>query len=261
MPYLSQALQSNPNSTPHNILWDGLIFFKGRLMLPNSSVLIPSLLAEYHDTITGIIWDDISLDFITELPCSQGYEVILVVVDRLSKYAHFIALKHLYTARMVAEAFIKNVTKLHRFLKSIISDKDTFFSVIIVATMLMDRDEALRQLKFHLHRALQTMKKYVDAHRRIIPKLSPRYYGPFQVLSRVEEVTYKLQFSDSARIHPVFHVSQLKRSVKSGSTTTTLPRRLAVAEYKPPSLEASLATQVNKHQGNLVEEWLILWKS
>lgn len=38
--------------------------------------------------------------------------------------------------------------------------------VIIVATMLMDRDEALRQLKFHLHRALQTMKKYVDAHRR-----------------------------------------------------------------------------------------------
>lgn len=129
MPYLSQALQSNPNSTPHNILWDGLIFFKGRLMLPNSSVLIPSLLAEYHDTITGIIWDDISLDFITELPCSQGYEVILVVVDRLSKYAHFIALKHLYTARMVAEAFIKNVTKLHRFLKSIISDKDTFFSV------------------------------------------------------------------------------------------------------------------------------------
>lgn len=79
--------------------------------------------------IPKIIWDDISLDFITELPCSQGYEVILVVVDRLSKYAHFIALKHLYTARMVAEAFIKNVTKLHRFLKSIISDKDTFFSV------------------------------------------------------------------------------------------------------------------------------------
>ena len=81
------------------------------------------------------------------------------------------------------------------------------------------------------------------------------------MLSRVGEVTYKLQLSDSVRIHLVFHVSQLKRSVKSGSTTTTLPRRLAVAEYKPPSLEASLATQVNKHQGNLVEEWLILWKS
>ena len=38
--------------------------------------------------------------------------------------------------------------------------------VVIVATMLMDRDEALRQPKFHLHRAQQTVKKYVDAHRR-----------------------------------------------------------------------------------------------
>jgi len=45
------------------------------------------------------IWDDISVDFITSLPKSKGYDAIFVVVDRLSKYGHFILLKHPYTYR------------------------------------------------------------------------------------------------------------------------------------------------------------------
>lgn len=59
------------------------------------------------------VWQDLSMDFIEALPKSQGHTVILVVVDRLSKYAHFIPVKHPYTAMSIAQIFLDNIVKLH----------------------------------------------------------------------------------------------------------------------------------------------------
>jgi hypothetical protein len=67
---------------------------------------------------------DISMDFIEGLPKVNGKSVILTVVDRFSKYTHFIALSHPYTAASVARAFFDGVVRLHGFLSSIISDRD-----------------------------------------------------------------------------------------------------------------------------------------
>ena len=77
--------------------------------------------------IPTTIWTDISMDFIEGLPPSNGYTVIMVVVDRLTKYAHFAALKHPFTAATVAKVFIAKVVRLHGIPASIVTDRDRVF--------------------------------------------------------------------------------------------------------------------------------------
>jgi hypothetical protein len=68
------------------------------------------------------------MDFITGLPNSCGFSVIIVVIDRLTKYSHFVAQKTDYTSRSVAEAFMSQIVKLHGVPKSIVSDRDKVFT-------------------------------------------------------------------------------------------------------------------------------------
>lgn len=72
-------------------------------------------------------WQSISMDFIEGLPKSNSYEVLLVVIDRFRKYAHFIPMSHPYSALQVAQVYLNNVYKLHGLPQSIISDRDRVF--------------------------------------------------------------------------------------------------------------------------------------
>jgi len=73
-------------------------------------------------------WKSISMDFITDLPKSEGYDAILVVIDRMTKMSHFIPCHKDMNARQFAKSFIKEIFRLHGLPKDIITDRGTIFT-------------------------------------------------------------------------------------------------------------------------------------
>ena len=331
--------------------------------------------------IPNAIWEDLSIDFITGLPKSRGFEAVLVVVDRLSKYSHFLLLKHPYTAKSVAELFVREVVRLHGIPMSIISDRDPIFvshfwselfklqgtqlnmssayhpetdgqtevtnrclesylrcfaseqpktwsywipwaefwynttfhvsigrtpfevvygrqppsiirflsnetKVAAVALELSERDEALNQLKAHLLRAQQQMKTYSDKKRRevkfkvgewvflklrphrqqsvvkrINAKLVARFYGPSKIITQVGEVAYKLQLPKRSKIHPVFHVSLLKKAIGNYSVLGELPKELEVGPVDDIYPEKVIGSRLITQGGVSIPRSLIQWKN
>lgn len=90
------------------------------------NVHIPGLLEPLE--IPDMAWSHITMDFIEGLPMSRGKDVIFVVVDRLTKYAHFLALSHPYVVEQVVEDFLDNIHKLHGMPNAIITDRDRIFT-------------------------------------------------------------------------------------------------------------------------------------
>jgi hypothetical protein len=67
-------------------------------------------------------WQTVSLDFIEGLPKFRNSDCILVVVDKFTRYGHFIPISHPYTASSVAMVFMNEIYRLHGLPASIISD-------------------------------------------------------------------------------------------------------------------------------------------
>ena len=73
-------------------------------------------------------WEDISMDFVVGLPCtSKGYDSIWVIVDRLTKLAHFIPVDTKYIAKKYAEIYFDRIVTLHGVPLTIISDRGSVF--------------------------------------------------------------------------------------------------------------------------------------
>jgi hypothetical protein len=103
-------------------------FSKSEVYQHNKGESVKSLGTLQPLMIPLAIWRDISMDFIIGLSKSGNKSVIMVVIDHLSKYAHFFILQHPFTASRITQIFMDNIFKLHGMPNSIIFDRDPTFT-------------------------------------------------------------------------------------------------------------------------------------
>ncbi|KAJ0430223.1 putative nucleotidyltransferase, Ribonuclease H [Helianthus annuus] len=330
--------------------------------------------------IPELVFESIALDFITCLPPSHGKTVIMVVVDRLSKYGHFIALPSSFSSSTVAEAFVNEIVRLHGIPTDIVTDRDprfmtdfwndlhrlqgthlsfssayhpqsdgqtevlnktlemylrcyvldhpkdwfrflpwaefwyntsfqtsakmSPFEVLygrkpptvarylkdstghpLLEAQLLERDAVLTTLKINLSKAQSKMKLAADSHRRDVQfqvndwvyiklqpyrqgsvrlqrhhKLGRRFFGPYQVLARIGKVAYKLALPEAAKIHPVFHVSLLRKCVGTPDHQVTPLHLVDSTSTMILQPMAVLAHRTIQRSGQPIPQCLIQWE-
>ncbi|KAI2645523.1 Transposon Tf2-8 polyprotein [Labeo rohita] len=296
-------------------------------------------------------WSHLGVDFVTDLPNSEGNTCVLVIADRFSKACKFIPLPGLPTAMDTAELLFQHVFRhfslpeeivsdrgyhpqtngqterkiqeLGRYLRSYCSDDQhswsrflpwaeyaqnslrqdttslTPFQCILgfqpllfpwteEPTHVPAVDHWFRESKrvwdsaHHLQRAIRQHKDFADARRRAAPsyqpgdkvwlstkdirlrlpcrKLSPRYTGPFEILRRINKVTYQLQLPPRYRIHPTFHISRLKPYFPSATEITGAQAEPPPPEIlDPPSVYTVREILDSRRRGSQLE-YLIDWE-
>eukprot|EP00253_Pinus_taeda_P027776 PITA_27776 len=235
------------------------------------------------------IWTEVSMDFITSLPKSGNKSVIMVVVDKLSKYAHFCALPHPFTPTLVAQSFMDQIFKLHGMPTSIVSDRDPVFTSNFWQELFRIQGTQLKlNTSYHLQtdgqteavkKCLETYLRYFTSEKqhlwvflRLQPykqtslkdkgcqKLSPKFYALYQVLQRIGEVANKLALPPIAKIHPVFHVSCHKKVIGNNCRIQTSLPELDEEGSIWLQPEQVLDTQERHLHGRMIKEVLVKWK-
>ena len=92
-------------------------------------------------------------------------------------------------------------------------------------------------------------------------KLLPKYYGPYKVLQKIGTMAYKLELPASSRVHPVFHVSCLKKVIRDKIPVQTISPELD--EEGKTILEPKKVTETRTRQlrNRSISEYLIKWKN
>lgn len=329
-------------------------------------------------TIPTKPWQSISIDLIVQLPITkQGNTAICTVVDRFSKMTHFIPTTTNVKAPELAEAFFRDIFRIHGLPKSIVSDRDSkftslfwralfkllgtklnmstayhpesdgqteranrtveemlrhfvsyqqdnwdtllpgvefaynssknistgfspfylvygqelatpaaFISPSFQRTNIEDTDQFLDRMqqtidlaKRSIIRSQDNQKKYADNKRKQeefqvgdkvllnskhirdplqqeSKKLSARFLGPFEIISKVGQVAYELQLPYTMQIHPVFHVSLLRRYYEREGQLPPPDPIVITNDQEEYEVEEILAKRIRYKK----PEYLVKWK-
>jgi hypothetical protein len=95
--------------------------------------------------------------------------------------------------------------------------------------------------------------------RRSNKKLSFKYYGPFKVMEKIGEVAYGLDLPETSKIHPVLHVSQLKKQVPKDASVTEGLSSVSMDPMKTILPESCLGRRLVKRGSQTVLQVLVKW--
>nr|GFB52676.1 putative reverse transcriptase domain-containing protein [Tanacetum cinerariifolium] len=160
-------------------------------------------------------WENITMDFVTKLSnTTTGQVMIWVIIDRLTKSAHFLPIREDDSLEMLTRQYLKEVVSRHGVPISIISYCDGTFTSYFCQS---------------LHKALgDTVMFKVSPWKGVIRfgkrgKLNPRYIGPFKILAKVETIAYRLELPEQlSRVYSMFHVSNLKKCLADATLSIPL---------------------------------------
>nr|GEU97051.1 putative reverse transcriptase domain-containing protein [Tanacetum cinerariifolium] len=187
-------------------------------------------------------WDTITMDFNTNLPRSKnGHGMIWVIVDRLTKSAHYLAIKEDYSMERLARIYIDELVARHGVPVSIISDREGWFTSRCWQTIQKalgkswDVHLSLAVFSYNnsYHSSIRRKSLEFEVGDRVMlkvspwkvvirfgrkGKLAPRYVGPFKILKRIGHVAYRLRLpKELSEVHDMFHVSNLKMCLADAS--------------------------------------------
>ena len=108
---------------------------------------------------------------------------------------------------------------------------------------------------------LQPYKKLSLKQAKKDNKLSPKYYGPYKVLQKIGTMAYKLELPASSRVHPVFHVSCLKKVIGENILVQTIFPELDEEGKIILEPEAVTKTRTRQLRNRSISEYLIKWKN
>ncbi|GKE24479.1 putative reverse transcriptase domain-containing protein, partial [Tanacetum coccineum] len=179
------------------------------------------------------------MDFVTKLlRTSSGHDTIWVIMDRLTKSAHFLPMREDYKMDRLVRLYLNEIVARHGVLILIISDHDSRFTSRFWQSMQealgtrLDISTAYHpQTDGQSERTIQTLEDMLKAVRctpfealygrkcrspitwaKEEGKLAPRFVGPFEVIEKVGPVVYRLDLPKQLDgVHDMFHVSNLKK--------------------------------------------------